>query len=71
MHSCAHPRATIRTRNWFAFSPTSEMLSIVAFSLLLLQSSLDEVFNPRLRTGRARRAKKAVADVVPAEGPPK
>ncbi|GAB3754750.1 ABC transporter permease [Microlunatus parietis] len=62
---------SIRNGYWFAFIPPTVMLSIVAFSLLLLQSSLDEVFNPRLRRGRARKIKKAVADVVPAEGPPK
>ena len=28
------------------------MLTLIAFSLLLLQSSLDEVFNPRLRRGK-------------------
>ncbi len=44
---------SIRTGAWWAFLPPTIMLSIVAFSLLLLQSSLDEVFNPRLRRGRA------------------
>lgn len=43
---------SIRTGAWWAFLPPTIMLSIVAFSLLLLQSSLDEVFNPRLRRGR-------------------
>jgi peptide/nickel transport system permease protein len=31
------------------------MLTLIVFSLLLLQSSLNEVFNPRLRRGRAAR----------------
>ena len=36
------------------------MLTLIAFSLLLLQSSLDEVFNPRLRRGKcAKRTRKA------------
>ena len=52
----------VRTNYWFAFIPPTVMLSIVAFSLLLLQSSLDEVFNPRLRRGRARRRKPALAE---------
>lgn len=58
---------SVRNNYWFAFIPPTVMLSIVAFSLLLLQSSLDEVFNPRLRRGRARRRKPA----LPVEGPPK
>ena len=33
------------------------MLTLIVFSLLLLQSSLNEVFNPRLRRGRAARKK--------------
>ncbi len=57
----------VRNNYWFAFIPPTVMLSIVAFSLLMLQSSLDEVFNPRLRRGRARRRKPA----LPVEGPPK
>ena len=28
------------------------MLTLISFSLLLLQSSLDELFNPRLRRGK-------------------
>jgi peptide/nickel transport system permease protein len=49
---------SVRTGAWWAFLPPTIMLSIVAFALLLLQSSLDEIFNPRLRRGRkARRTK--------------
>jgi len=59
---------SVRNNYWFAFIPPTVMLSIVAFSLLLLQSSLDEVFNPRLRRGRIRRARKPA---LPVEGPPK
>lgn len=44
---------SVRTGAWWAFLPPTIMLSIVAFALLLLQSSLDEVFNPRLRRGKA------------------
>ena len=43
---------SIRTGAWWAFMPPTIMLSIISFSLLLLQSSLDEVFNPRLRRGK-------------------
>jgi peptide/nickel transport system permease protein len=63
---------SVRNNYWFAFIPPTVMLSIVAFSLLLLQSSLDEVFNPRLRRGRARRRKPAqLESTLPVEGPPK
>lgn len=48
---------SVRTGAWWAFMPPTIMLSIVAFSLLLLQSSLDEVFNPRLRRGRVKKRK--------------
>jgi peptide/nickel transport system permease protein len=43
---------SIRTGAWWAFLPPTVMLTLIAFSLLLLQSSLDEVFNPRLRRGK-------------------
>ena len=57
---------SIRTGAWWAFLPPTIMLSIVAFSLLLLQSSLDEVLNPGLRRGRAVRRKTAAAEPTPA-----
>ena len=50
---------SIRTGAWWAFFPPTIMLTLIVFGLLLLQSSLNEVFNPRLRRGRAAR-KKAV-----------
>jgi len=46
---------SIRTGAWWAFLPPTFMLTLIAFSLLLLQASLDEVFNPRLRKGRGKR----------------
>ncbi len=52
---------SIRTGAWWAFFPPTIMLTLIVFGLLLLQSSLNEVFNPRLRRGRAAR-KKAVAE---------
>jgi peptide/nickel transport system permease protein len=52
---------SVRTGAWWAFVPPTLMLTLIVFSLLLLQSSLNEVFNPRLRRGRAAR-KKAAAD---------
>ncbi|MCS7246243.1 MAG: ABC transporter permease [Thermomicrobium sp.] len=39
----------VRTGAWWAFFPPTVFLTIIAFALLLLQSSLDELFNPRLR----------------------
>jgi peptide/nickel transport system permease protein len=38
-----------RTGAWWAFVPPTLMLTLIAFSLFLLQSSLGEVLNPRLR----------------------
>jgi peptide/nickel transport system permease protein len=48
---------SIRTGSWWAFVPPTLMLTMIAFSFLLLQSSLDSVFNPRLRKGRKGRKK--------------
>jgi peptide/nickel transport system permease protein len=50
---------SVRTGAWWAFLPPTLMLTLIVFGLLLLQSSLNEVFNPRLRRGRSAR-KKAV-----------
>ncbi len=64
----------VRQGAWWAFLPPTLMLTMIAFSLLLLQSSLDQVFNPRLRRGRAakKKAKGAGGEVdEPIEtGPP-
>ena len=35
------------------------MLTLISFSLLYLKSSLDEVFNPRLRRGKKKNLAKA------------
>ncbi len=43
---------SLLTGAWWAFVPPTLLLTLVAFTLLMLQSSLDEVFNPRLRRGR-------------------
>ncbi len=40
---------SVRTGAWWAFVPPAFLLTLIAFSLLLLQSSIDEIFNPRLR----------------------
>lgn len=63
---------SVRTGAWWAFLPPTIMLTLIAFSLLLLQSSLDELFNPRLRRGKIRRNKKeldARFQLPGAEGP--
>jgi peptide/nickel transport system permease protein len=52
---------SIRTGAWWAFVPPTVLLTLIAFSLLMLQSSLDEVFNPRLRRGKARRVTAFIA----------
>lgn len=61
---------SVRTGAWWAFLPPTLMLTLIAFSFLLVQASLDEVFNPRLRRGRSKR-RLAVAGTpaaVPAAG---
>jgi peptide/nickel transport system permease protein len=40
---------SVRTGAWWAFFPPAILLTLIAFSLLMLQSSIDEIFNPRLR----------------------
>lgn len=54
----------VRTGAWWAFLPTTLLLTLLAFALFMLQSSLDEVFNPRLRRGTqsARRSKVAAPE---------
>jgi peptide/nickel transport system permease protein len=40
---------SVRTGAWWAFVPPTLFLTLIAFLLLLLQASIDEIFNPRLR----------------------
>jgi peptide/nickel transport system permease protein len=63
---------SVRTGAWWAFLPPTIMLTLIAFALLMLQSSLDEVFNPRLRRGglRSRRWRAAPAVAVPVAAVP-
>ena len=56
---------SIRTGAIWAFLPPTVMLTLIAFSLLLLQSSLDEVFNPRLRRGKLAKRKTKGGQGVP------
>ena len=58
---------SVRTGAWWAFVPPTLMLTFIVFGLLLLQSSLNEVFNPRLRRGRAARKKAAKGGAAPDE----
>ncbi len=60
----------VRQGAYWAFLPPTLMLTMIAFSLLLLQSSLDEVFNPRLRRGRSGRKKAKKDGVEPEVEPP-
>lgn len=46
---------------WWAFLPPTLMLTFISFGFLLLQSSMDEVFNPRLRRGSKRAIRRAAA----------
>jgi peptide/nickel transport system permease protein len=59
---------SVRSGAWWAFVPPTIMLTVVAFALFMLQSSLDELFNPRLRRG-APKARPAVAPVAPGAPP--
>ncbi|GAA1432526.1 ABC transporter permease [Microlunatus lacustris] len=56
---------SIRTGAIWAFLPPTVMLTLIAFSLLLLQSSLDEVFNPRLRRGKLAKRKTKGGQALP------
>jgi len=62
---------SVRTGAWWAFVPPTVMLTMISFSLLLLQSSLDELFNPRLRRGKMKRKPGTGSkyEVPSAEGP--
>ncbi|MDN5686137.1 MAG: ABC transporter permease [Brachybacterium sp.] len=46
---------------WWAFLPPTLVLTLISFGFLLLQASLDEVFNPRLRRGKRKQMKQAAA----------
>jgi peptide/nickel transport system permease protein len=46
---------------WWAFLPPTIVLTLVSFGFLLLQASLDEVFNPRLRRGKRKQMKETAA----------
>ncbi|GAB3471246.1 ABC transporter permease [Kineococcus endophyticus] len=46
---------------WWAFLPPTIVLTLVSFGFLLLQASLDEVFNPRLRRGKRKQMKQTQA----------
>jgi peptide/nickel transport system permease protein len=56
---------SVRTGAWWAFVPPTLLLTFIAFFLLMLQSSLDEVFNPRLRRGTTRVRPAAAAAITP------
>jgi peptide/nickel transport system permease protein len=51
----------VATGAWWAFLPPTIVLTMISFGLLYLQSSLDEVFNPRLRRGKKKNLAKAAA----------
>jgi len=59
---------SVRTGAWWAFVPPTLMLTLIVFGLLLLQSSLNEVFNPRLRRGRGARKRVPQPEAVGATG---
>ena len=51
----------VASGSWWAFLPPTIVLTLISFGFLLLQSSLDEVFNPRLRRGKKKNLAKAAA----------
>ncbi len=51
----------VATGSWWAFLPPTLVLTLISFSLFMLQASLDEVFNPRLRRGKKKDLAKAAA----------
>lgn len=51
----------VATGAWWAFLPPTIVLTLISFALLYLQSSLDEVFNPRLRRGKKKNLAAAAA----------
>jgi peptide/nickel transport system permease protein len=58
---------SIRSGAWWAFVPPTILLTLIVFSLLMANSSLDEVFNPRLQRNvirTTRRARKALAEIA-------
>jgi peptide/nickel transport system permease protein len=52
----------VRTGAYWAFLVPTALLTAIAFGLLMLQSSLDEVFNPRLRGGSSKPRGRREAD---------
>ncbi len=56
----------LRTGAWWAFVPPALLLTLIAFALLALQSSMDELFNPRLRRRRRLRALAPASSLTPA-----
>ncbi|MBK8445705.1 MAG: ABC transporter permease [Micropruina sp.] len=51
----------VASGSWWAFLPPTIVLTLISFGFLFLQSSLDEVFNPRLRRGKKKNLAKAAA----------
>lgn len=51
----------VATGAWWAFLPPTIVLTLISFGFLYLQSSLDEVFNPRLRRGKKKNLRAAAA----------
>jgi len=62
---------SVRNGAWWAFVPPTLLLTVISFSLLMLQTSLNEVFNPRLRTSGAgrRRAMQPALGMGPVAAP--
>ncbi len=48
----------VRNGAWPAFVAPTVVLTLIGFSLLLLQSSMDELFNPKLRRKKVRRSER-------------
>lgn len=57
----AQNNAALMTNAWWTFVPPGLCIALVGFSLVLINYGIDEISNPRLRTDRVQKKKKAKA----------
>lgn len=62
--------AALLTGSWWTFVPTGLAVALVSFSLVLLNTALDEVGNPRLRSERAFLQALGLRSIAPDEPTP-
>lgn len=59
----AQNNAALMTNSWWTFIPPGVCIALVGFALVLINYGIDEISNPRLRTDRVQKKKKAKAAV--------